>query len=501
MAYLETGSSAVGVANVDLGNNLNVTLPNDYAYTGIVRNFSENDSGVSTGGTPYLMSPEVDDDYRLRVSNDLILDEEDLTYSAQNFTKHAMYATTFVPSWTVTGFSTNPTVITTASANILFRTYKTFSMEGTETLSLDLEGSFSAAMVANQVIEFGFGLNAITTPYDVFDGVYYRANSTGIYGVLRNNVGTDIVQSPAFKDWLGAAWLPVVGRKYQFILYLTPREVEFWMNDATAESGAWLAASIPTPSGYGAPVASQALPLFLRQSYAASAPATAVSFQLSRYNVRRGGTNISTTLDVLSSRAAESIYTPGTLTVGLNQAITTGSITRPAAAVPANTTAGIASLGGIYVETGTLALATDAVLMSYQVPALPVAVGTTYIPNRRLRIDGVSVASGVTTAFATGGFSKFFYIAYGSTAVSLAGVTADTVTTKAYRRIFTPIVQHYTATHAPGATNNASMSQFMLPTPIFVNPGEFVALCTYHQGVVGTAGVINHAIQFHYSWE
>ena len=501
MAIIETSSSATGGANVDAGHNLNVTLPTDYNYTGNVRIFSENDSGISTGSTPYLLSPEVDDDYRLRVANDVILDEEDLTYSAQNFTKHAMYATTFVPSWTVTGFNTNPTAITTASANVMFRTYKTFSMEGTETLSLDLEGAFSAAMVANQIIEFGFGLNAVTTPYDCFDGVYFRANSTGVYGVLRNNLATDVVQSQAFKDWLGAAWLPVVGRKYQFILYLTPRKVEFWVNDAVAESGAWLAASIPTPAGYGAPVASQALPMFLRQSYAASAPSTAVSFQLSRYNVRRGGTNISTTLNELSSRAAESIYTPGTLTVGLNQTITTGSITRPAAAVPSNTTSTLSSLGGIYVETGTLAIGTDGILMSYQVPALPVAVGTTYAPNRRLRIDGVSISSGVTTAFATGGFSKFFYIAYGSTSVSLAGVTADTVTTKAYRRILLPIVQHYTATHAPGAPNNASMSYFTLQTPIYVNPGEFVALVTYHQGTVGTAGVITHALQFNYSWE
>jgi heme exporter protein D len=169
--------------------------------------------------------------------------------------------------------------------------------------------------------------------------------------------------------------------------------------------------------------------------------------------------------------------------------------------VPANATSTLTSLGGIYVETGTLALATDAILMSYQVPALPVAVGTTYLPNRRLRIDGVSVASGVTTAFATGGFSKFFYLAFGSTALSLAGVTADTVVTKAYRRLMLPIVQHYTATHAPGASNNASMTYFALQTPIFINPGEFVALCTFHQGVVGTVGVITHAMQFDFSWE
>jgi hypothetical protein len=492
------GNTSGNVVEVDAANNLKVVTSLVPANIGGTRSFQENDAGLATG-TPYLVSAEVDDDFRLRVANDVILDEEDLTYSAQNFTKHGMWATTFVPAWTATGFNTNPTSLTTINAAVLFKTYKTFSMEGTETLSLDIAGAFSAPMVANQTIEFGWGLTANTTPYDCFDGAYIRANSVGVYGVLRNNAATDTIQSAAFNDYTGAAFLPITGRKYQFIIYLACREVEFWIQDSVAEQ-IWLAGSIATPPGFGAPIASQATNFFLRQLNGGVAPTTPVAFQLSRYNVRRGGTNISTSLNVLAARAAESIYSPGTLTTTMNQAIATGSITRPAAAVPTNAGPGISSLGGIYVETGTLALATDAILMSYQVPALPVAVQTTYAPNRRLRIDGISIASGVTTAFATGGFQKHFYIAYGSTSASLAGVATDTVTTKAYRRIMLPIVQFYTATHAPGAPNGAS-TYFAFQTPIYINPGEFVALCTFHQGVVGTVGVITHAIQFDFSWE
>jgi hypothetical protein len=293
----------------------------------------------------------------------------------------------------------------------------------------------------------------------------------------------------------------VINRKYQFITYLSPRETEFWISDPVADQ-IWLAGTIPTPAGYGAPVASQAVPVFLRQVYAASLPSASAAFQLSRYNVRRGGTNIGTTLNVLNARAGESIYSPGTLTTTQIQAITTTGITRPAAAVPASATSTVSSLGGIYVETGTLAIGTDAILMSYQVPALPTTVGTTYAPNRRLRVDGVSIASGVTVAFATGGFQKHFYIAYGGTALTLisTGGSTDTVTTKAHRRFHLPIVQYYTATHAPGAPNGAS-TYFAFQTPIFVNPGEFIALATYHQGTVGTVGVITHALQFDFSWE
>jgi len=117
------GNTSGNVAEVDAGNNLKTTLSNVPAYVGSVRNFSENDPGLATG-SPYLLSPEVDDDFRLRVSNDMILDEEDLTYTAQNFTKHYMGATTYVPTWTVLGFNGNPSSLLTAGAAAILKTYK-----------------------------------------------------------------------------------------------------------------------------------------------------------------------------------------------------------------------------------------------------------------------------------------------------------------------------------------------------------------------------------------
>ena len=488
------------ITNIDGAGNIKVSLSNVPANVGSIRFFSENDPGLSTGA-PYLQPPETDEDFRLRMSTDILLDEESFCYTAQNFTKHGLWATTFVPSFTATGFNTNPTGLTTASSNVLLKTYKTFSIQGTETLSLDLEAAFSAAMTANQVIEFGFGLTANTTPYDVFDGFYIRANSVGVYAVLRNNSSSDIVQSSAFKGVDGLPWFPVAARKYQFIIYLGTRSGEVWINDQVLGQ-IWLATEVVTPAGYGMPVGSPAQNFFVRQSYGVSAPSSAVSLQLSRCNVRRGGLNTPASLPEMNARCNENINSPGTLTTSLNQAITSGSITRPAAAVPSNTTPTLSSLGGIYVETGTLALATDAILMAFTNPALPTAVVTTYTQNKRLRIDGVSIASAVTAAFTAGGFSKFFYIAYGSGNSSLAGVTSDTVNTKAFRRVLLPIVQHYAATHAPGTTNNASQTYFKFANPIFVNPGEFVMLVTYHQGALaGVTGVITHALQFDYAFE
>jgi len=494
------GNTSGNVVEVDADNNIKVVTSNNPLYMGGFRNFSENDTGLAVGGVPLLSSPEVDTDYRLRVATDLSLDEEDLVYTAQNFTKHALHINTYVPAFTLLGINFNSTNITTGNSAASFRTYKTFSLDGTETVSLDVEAAISAVIPVNTTIEFGFGLAATTAPYAIFDGVFIRADSTGLQGVVRNNSTSDISTTSLFTDTSGVLFQPTPAVKYQYIVYLSNREVQFWIRDPISAE-IWLAGILQTPSGYGSPMASPATQVIFKQNNSASAPATATSLSVSRYHVRRGGLALATTVGEQSARTSESIYSAGTLTTTAAQTITAGSITRPVGQVPNNTTSTLASLAGIYVENGTLALGTDAILMSYQVPALPVAPGTTFLQNRRLRIDGVSVTSGVTTAFATGGFSKFFYIAYGSTALSLTGVTADTVTTKACRRVPTSIVQHYTATHAPGAPNFASASYHKFNTPLYVNPGEFIALITYHQGVVGTVGVITHALSFDYSWE
>ena len=498
------GNTSGNVAEVDANNNLKVGLSLTPASIGGVRNFSENDAGLATG-TPYLLSPEVDDDFRIRTANDVFFDEEDFTYTTQNFTKHRLDQTNFAASWTAAGFNTNPTSVLTLNSNCVLRTYKTFTVVGTETVALDAELAWTWAsgttMPVNAVHEIGFGLLATATPFDVFDGVYMRHTSAGVFGVVRNNSNTDTSLSAAFNDWTGVQWAPVSGRKYQFILYLMTRSVEFWVSDPVADQ-IWLAAEIATPAGYGTPIASPATQFFVRQAQA-TAPTIASSTQLACYNVRRGGSNISTTLNVFAARAMESILAPGTLTTTANQAVATGSITRPAAAAPTNTTALVTSLSGIVLETPTGAAATDTILMAYLCPAVPTATGTSYAQLRRLRIDGVNIASAVQTAFTGGGIAKMFYLAYGSTSVSLAGVAADTVATKAARRVQLPIVQAYGAAAAAGTIPSGDYSkQIVFQTPIYINPGEYVELVCHNLiGTAVTAGTIQHSISFDFSWE
>jgi hypothetical protein len=515
MAGIRIEGNTSGMVAEVTGNNQIKIIPetdatNNPKNIGGVRIYAENDQGLAAGlgtVTPYLLSVETSDEYRQRVETDILLDEESFVYTLQNNTKIYMTSTTYVPSWTLTGFNTNPTNLLTAGAAALMRTYKTFTINGTETTSLDVEAAFTygsgTTLPTNTVIEMGFGLNSTTTPYDFFDGAYLRLTPSGCYLVIRNNSGSDSAISASFyaPDGTGTTvWQPVSGRKYQFILYAMTRSVEFWISDPVTGQ-TWLAGDLNTPPGYGQPIVSQALPFVVRQ-YQASAPTIASQITVARYSIRRGGQIIATGLGESMNRIGENINSPGTLTTTANQTITSGSITRPAAAAPTNTTSLLASLSGIVLETPSLASGTDGIIMSYQNPALPTAIATTYLPTRRLRIDGIRINSFVQAAITGGPFNRNWYIAYGSTSLSLAGVATDTATTKAYRRVQLELTQAYIATQGVNTLPTQNGSNYIqFANPIYVNPGEFVALVGYNTGTVASAGTLQHNISFDYTWE
>lgn len=101
----------------------------------------------------------------------------------------------------------------------------------------------------------------------------------------------------------------------------------------------------------------------------------------------------------------------------------------PTAAVPTNTTAALGTgLGGQFWETDTLAVNTDGIIDSYQVPA-----ASANYSGKRLSIRGVKINTFVQTALTGGGYNEVWTLVFGHTAVSLA--TAEAATTKARRAI------------------------------------------------------------------
>lgn len=476
------------LAEVDAGNNLKVTMPLDPIYMGGAVQFSENDSGSVTGNK-FLYSPEVDTDYRQRVSQDLILDEEIFNYVAQNTGKHKYSVTTMASTWAAGQFTTNSASITTTTTGVELVTYATFQNTGTQTLSCDMEVGFSQQPTTNTFVEFGFGL-ASTATTATTDGCFFRLNSSGLQGVVTNSGSEASTGVFPLKDGTGT-WVYTNNKKYQFICYLGGVAAYFWVNDGT---GAVLLGTIPLPSGQGRLVMSAGLPFMFKHRITGGAAGAALQAQLGAYNVRLGGSNVSTTVSTQGNRVygsyqGQSGGTMGSLANYANSA-------NPTAAVPTNTTAALGSgLGGQFWETATLAVNTDGIISSYQVPA-PTVNGT----NRRLVIRGVALTSYIQTVIAGAPYIAQYSLAFGHTAVSLA--TTEAATTKAPRRIALPFTQVVTAAQA--VSTIVSQSENFCDfgdAPIYVNPGEFIQLVTKHVGTVATSGVVAHTVTFVYGWE
>lgn len=84
------GSTSGNVAEVNTSNEVKAVINKDRSTVTV---FNENDPGAVTG-TPYSLSAEVDDDFRLRTSQDNVLDYETFNYTAQSTGKHTYSNTT-----------------------------------------------------------------------------------------------------------------------------------------------------------------------------------------------------------------------------------------------------------------------------------------------------------------------------------------------------------------------------------------------------------------------
>lgn len=489
---IQGGSSAAGLANVDSDYNLQVNLPyttpagvdigggNEAA--GAVIMLSENDSGSITG-TRSVLAPETDSDFRLRVGIETQLEDETFNYTAQNTGKHTYANTTMTDTWNTGGLLTNATSITTTTTGTSFGTYAFFPLFGGGILTYcQFKGSFSTQPVSNTIIDVGMYLRGAANPYAPTDGVYFRLTSAGLFGVINHN-GTETTTAVM-------AFTYANNESNQFLITIQEDKVRFWINDI-------LYGEIPTPVGQGQPCMSCALPFSMRHAIVGGAAGGVIQFTLRDYNISLGGVPFNRSLGEVGNASLGSYqgHSGGTMgTIG-----TYANSTNPTAAVPTNTTAAVGAVGLLNQawETFSLAVNTDGILLSYQVPA-----GTVSSAGRRLKVVGVKLSSFVQTVLVGGPISRVFSLAFGHTAVSMA--TAEAATTKARRIVLLPeLTQHVTAAQAVNTAISqpgGSVSLFA-DAPIYVNPGEFVAVIVKGIGTVGTSGTIVNHIQLIYTWE
>jgi len=460
---------------------------------GSMRHFGENDGGALTGDI-LLKAEEVDVDYRSRSALDLMLDDHVFNTTAQDTGKHIYSNTTMTNAWTAGQVTTNSGSITTTTTGTSVSTYAYFPILGTTTLATDVEIAFSAQPQTNSFIEFGIGIIATVTTAPS-DGVFFRLSSAGLQGIASFN-GTETSTGIFPLSGGTGTWVYTNAKRYQFICYTTPIEAQFWVNDGT---GANCLGTTPLPSAQSRMCLSSAGQFFLKHRITGGAAGGALQATMGAYNVRLGGPQISTTACTQGNRIYGSYQglSGGTMgSLAKFGTITTGNEANLTAAVPTTTTAALSTgLGGSFWETVSLAVATDGIIMSYQVPA-----GTVNIPGRRLVLRGLHLSSYVQTVIVGGPYTAEWFLAFGHTAVSLA--TAEAVNTKAPRRIALPFVQQVTLAQAVQTTlaQTIAFCDFG-DAPVYVNPGEFIQLCTRHQGTAGTTGTVVHKVTPVFGWE
>lgn len=481
MAVIEGGTSA-NLAEVDANNRQLVNLAKGTQPTqvGGVRFYSENDAA-----SDFLESPETDTDFRLRIAQESVYDWETFNYTAQNTGKHIYRNTTMTNAWSTAGMTTNSGNITTTGTGTLFQSYAFFPLIGSAQLYGEFEGSVNAETTTNMVVDFGFFLAAATVPFAPTDGVYFRLNAAGWSGVINYN-GVETT-APLISE--AVAFTHVINRKYQFQIVAHEQEVRFWI-DGT------LYATIETPVGQGQPCMAGSLPIGLRHANTGTAGA-ALSFVLNDYAVTVGGPAMAERPSVIGQKALGSYQGLSGGTMG-SLATYPNSI-NPTAAAPSNTalTANLpAGLGGQGAVTAAVAAATDGIWGSYQVPA-----GTVSVQGRRLVLRGVVIdAVNTGAAVATTATTVQFSLAFGHNAVSLA--TAEAATTKAPRRVALGFMTWPVGAAIGAQPQFGPLTVDFGDAPIYVNPGEFVALVgKFLVGTATASQTINFIWQPVYGWE
>jgi hypothetical protein len=275
---------------------------------------------------------------------------------------------------------------------------------------------------------------------------------------------------------------------YKFTVEISQSSALFFIDDI-------LYAKIERPIGQGSLCTSSALPFGLRQANVGAAGGI-IQLLVKNYSVSLGG-------NVL----AEPLGSRGNAVYGSYQGLSGGTMgslssytnsTNPTAATPSNTAlaSGLPSgLGGQCWESFLLAVNTDGILMSYQIP-----IGTVTYPGRRLKVRGVKLSSFVQTVLAGGPMNRTFCLNFGHTSASLA--QTESASTKARRVILLPeLTQTITSNQAVNTIIAQVSPVALFSEPVYVNPGEFISISVKQIGTVGTSGVIATNIQFIYSWE
>ena len=488
---IQTGSSTAGRANVDDNYNLQSNLPyttpagvpqgGGDSKAGFVTLLSETDKGLVTGVRD-VKALEVTSNFRLRVAIDQLLFSEQFPASAINTFKWTTPVTTSTISVGGNLLTLNNGASLASGAVARVATYKYFPIIGTSPLYGTTNLQFSATPVANMVHEWGFCIASGTTAPT--DGAYFTINAAGEFRCVVNTNGT-INQSTV----LSFSTLVGINTARSFLIYLHSDTVTFWIDNIKV-----FESTLSSVAALGIQTGATELPFTFRSYNSALVTGTASLMKVSNCNVFLAEAMAGKPWSHIQAGAGDFAYQGITGNTLGTTALYTNNLAAGAGAVMTNTTAALGSgLGGQFSVLPTLAVGTDGILSSFQIPA-----GTASVMGKTLYITGVSIQGIVTTAL-VGNATPVAYaysLAFGHNLVSLA----STVTTTGKSPVRIPLGFETYAAAATVSTLGQGVTR-KFDTPVVVNQGEFIQVVAKNLGAVTTTGVITFLVTFDGYWE
>ena len=474
------GNTSGNIAEVNDANQLKTTSETqpftNPGNVGSVNILALIDEGSQTGSA-VLRAPEVTQGGRTRVGVDTLVDYELFNYAAQNTNKFKYVSTTMTAAMSANALTTNATGITTVTTGVQFYSFQSFPLYGLSETIVNFQAAVTSLNPANTTIDCGLMLPGAANPYAPTDGVYFRNTSSGWFGVSNFN-GVEQTTS------VFSGFVPSLNQVYLFQIIISSQAAEFWIDGV-------LYGILASPVSTATPYASISLPFGLRHAITVGAAGAVQQFKLTQYKILTGE------LDTNKPWAEQAVSMGGNCLSG-QPGSTQGQITTyalgaaPAAVtLTASTAPATNTLGGKFLlPATTVAAESDFPLFAWLNP-----VGTVAVQGKTFFCDAIRVGElAVFTTLVGGPLIVEYGVGIGSTAASLAtteSASFSSGTTKISRKGHLG-VQALAAAAAQGVFSPGF--QVLFPTPLPVQPGEYLHIIIRTQGTAITAGAARGGI-------
>lgn len=399
----------------------------------------------------------------------------------------------------------NNSAITTINTGASIYSWRVFPVEAKSSLAASAHIRHTNGAVANKMFEFGFGYYDVAAnqaaAMNEFIGFRWT-NAGALIGVLEYSAG-GAPTTITVNINSGVPYADSTAKRYE--VQVSQEQVEFWVD------GVYQAAIVRQADAPGICKASGYF-IIARQMHTGSAPSAAPIFDVANVNVARYGYEADIPIghrQALMGRHSNQGQAGLTATNG-NTALIQASGTAPSGTTGSNVATTITGLGGWYALNAAAITATvhsNVIISSFQNAILPEAAGAA-LDGRNLVITDILLTPQIVSTVLVGGAAAWaWFIAVGSTALSLA--TADAaggavIGTASPRVTPLPLLDLLAAAAAVGtvATRQGN-SSIHLDTPLVVEPGRFVhiGIRTLWVNAAFTSGVISGGIGVSGYWD